>query len=248
MKEILGIDVGGSGIKGAIVNIKRGELVTERLRLITPTPPTPELIADAIIELVKKFRWKGKIGIGFPAVIKEGIVYTAANIDKSFIGLNYKNILEKKTNCKVLLINDADAAGVAEVKYGAGIHVMGTVIMITIGTGIGTALFNNSKLIANTELGHIFLPNQYEAEQYASDATRQNLNLTWDEWASRFNEFLIYIENLFWPNLFIMGGGVSKHKDKFFSVLTTRTPIVTAKLLNNAGIIGAAYLANKWLD
>ncbi len=247
MKEILGIDVGGSGIKGAIVNLKKGELATERIRLITPTPPAPEQIADTISELVQKFKWKGKIGIGFPAVIKNGVVHTAANIDKSFIGLNFQKILEEKTKCPVLLVNDADAAGVAEMKYGAGNNVKGMVIMITIGTGIGTALFNNGKLIANTELGHIYMPNHIEAEQYASDAVRQNQNLSWTEWATRINQYLIYIENLFWPDLFIIGGGVSKHKEKFFSVLTTRTPTVTATLLNNAGIIGAAYLANKWL-
>lgn len=156
-------------------------------------------------------------------------------------------MVETKTKCSALVINDADAAGIAEIKYGAGSTTSGLVMMITIGTGIGTALFNNGKLLSNSELGHVFMPRNIEAEQYASDATRQMLNLTWEEWANRLTEYLVYIENLFWPDLFILGGGISKHHENYISFIKTRTPIKIAQLFNNAGIIGSAYMAKKLL-
>lgn len=245
MKAILGIDVGGSGIKGAIVNCSNGKLISDRLRIETPDPPTPETIGITIANLVSKFKYKGPIGIGFPAVVKNGIVHTAANIDKSFIGIDYENYLSQQLAMPVKLINDADAAGLAEIKFGAGKDFKGLIILLTIGTGIGSVIVNRGKLIPNTELGHIFMPENREAEKYASDATRKNMNLAWDEWAQRINEYLMYLENLFWPDLLILGGGVSKHSERFFSYLTIRTPIVTAQLLNNAGIIGAALAAKK---
>ncbi|MCX7987647.1 MAG: ROK family protein [Bacteroidales bacterium] len=245
MKEILGIDVGGSGIKGAIVNCREGKLSTERIRIPTPTPPSPENIAITIAELVSKFDYKGPVGVGFPAVVKNGTVYTAANIDSSFIGLNYELFLKKKVDRPIRLINDADAAGLAEIKFGAGKDNKGLIILVTIGTGIGSVIVNKGKLIYNTELGHIYLPGDREAEKYASDATRKSSNLEWSEWAKRINEYLMYLENLFWPDLFIVGGGISKHEDKFLSQLTLKTKTVTAQLLNNAGIIGAALSAKK---
>jgi polyphosphate glucokinase len=245
MKAILGIDVGGSGIKGAIVNCSSGKLLSERIRIATPNPSDPENISNTIAELVKNLSYKGPVGVGFPAVVKQGTVYTAANIDKSFIGINYEEYLGKKLGLPVRVINDADAAGLAEIKFGAGKDVNGLVILITIGTGIGSVLVNKGKLIPNTELGHIFLSENREAERYASDAVRKNENLDWITWAERINEYLMYLENLFWPDLFIIGGGVSKHYKEFFPYFTLRTPLVPAQLLNNAGIIGAALAAKK---
>lgn len=172
--------------------------------------------------------------MGFPAVIKGGVVCTAANIDSSFIGVNYENYLTQKLGLPVGLINDADAAGLAEIKFGAGKDVKGFIILLTIGTGVGSVLVNRGKLIPNTELGHLYMSQNREAEKFASDATRKNDNLDWDVWAERINEYLMYLENLFWPDLFILGGGVSKHAEKFFPKLTLRTPVVSAQLMNNA--------------
>lgn len=245
MKAILGIDVGGSGIKGAIVNCSSGKLLSERIRIATPNPSDPENISNTIAEMARNLNYKGPVGVGFPAVVKQGTVYTAANIDKSFIGINYEEYLGKKLGLPVRVINDADAAGMAEIKFGAGKDLNGLVILITIGTGIGSVLVNKGKLIPNTELGHIFLSENREAEKYASDAVRKNENLNWTTWAGRINEYLMYLENLFWPDLFIIGGGVSKHYKEFLPHLTLRTPFVPAQLLNNAGIIGAALAAKK---
>lgn len=245
MKYYLGIDVGGSGIKGALVNCKKGLLKNERIRIPTPQPASPEFIADTIKNIVMQHKYEGPVGVGFPAVIKNGVVCTAANIEKNFIGLHYENYLCNLLKMPVVLLNDADAAAIAELKYGIGIKEKGLIILITIGTGIGTVISYEGKIIPNTELGHIYMSENREAEQYASDATRHELNLSWEQWTSRINEYLIYLENLFWPDLFIIGGGISKHESKFLNFLKTRTKVVTAKLLNNAGIIGAAIAAKK---
>lgn len=247
-REILGIDVGGSGIKGAIVDTKKGALLSERHRLLTPAIANPELVGEEITNLVKHFNWKGPIGIGMPAVVQHGIVKTAANIDKSFIGYNFENFLVEKLKVPVKIINDADAAGLAEMKFGAGKDQEGVVLLITVGTGIGTVIFTNRKLLPNTELGHIFMKDNREAEQYTSDATRQNLDLSWPDWGNRFNEFLNYMESLFWPDLIIVGGGVSKNEKKYQPYLSLNTKVVNAILKNNAGIIGAAIAAKKMLD
>jgi polyphosphate glucokinase len=245
LKKVLGIDVGGSGIKGAIINTKTGELLTERYRIPTPVQAKPEQIADVIQQLVEHFKWNGIIGVGFPAVVQNGIAKTAANIDKSFIGTNIENLIAKKTNCRVKVINDADAAGQAEMKFGAGKKNKGVVFLITVGTGIGTVIFTKGKLLANTELGHIYMNKDREAELYISDATRQKNDLSWKDWAQRFDEYLNYLEQLFWPDLFIVGGGVSKNEAKFQQYLTVKTKVVPAQLLNYAGIIGAALAAKK---
>jgi polyphosphate glucokinase len=247
-RKVLGIDVGGSGIKGAIVDTKTGKLLTDRYRIPTPSPATPDDVIDVIHQLIKYFDWKEAVGIGFPAVVQNGIAKTAANIDKSFIGLNIENLITKKTGCPARVVNDADAAGIAEMKFGAGMNNKGVVILITVGTGIGTVIYTKGKLLANTELGHIFMKNGLEAEPYVSDNTRKKLDLSWNDWALRFNEYLNYMEELFWPDLFIIGGGVSKNEGKYGEFITVKTKILPAQLLNNAGIIGAATSARKLFD
>lgn len=242
--EILGIDIGGSGIKGAPVNIKNGELTTERHRIPTPQPSEPDAVADVIAEMVQHFNWEGPIGCTFPAVIKRGVVHTAANVDKSWIGVNGEELFQAKTNCPVLLLNDADAAAIAEMEFGAGKGRDGVVIIHTFGTGIGSAIFFNGQLLPNTEFGHLEI-RCLEAEQRASAKNRTDEGLRWKTWAWRVNEFLGRMEALFWPDLFIIGGGVSRKHEKFLPLLTTRTEIIPAQMLNQAGIIGAAIAAGQ---
>ncbi len=248
IKQVLGIDVGGSGIKGAIIATKTGTLLTDRFRIPTPSQATPEHVSEIIKQIADHFNWNGAIGIGFPAVVQNGIAKTAANIDKSFIDTDIENLIAKKTGCQVKVLNDADAAGFAEMKFGAGMNNKGVVIIITVGTGIGTAIFTKRKLLPNTELGHIFMKENREAEQFTSDATRQKNNLSWKDWAIRFDEYLNYMEQLFWPDLFIVGGGASKSEIKFSQYLTVKTKVVPAQLLNHAGIIGAALFAGKTIN
>ena len=247
MKTILGIDIGGSGIKGALVNIKKGMLATERYRISTPQPATPDAVGDTVAKIAKHFDWKGPIGCTFPAVIKKGVAYSAANVDKSWIGVNGSKLLKKKTGCPVLLLNDADAAGIAEMKYGAGRpqerwENENVIFLLTLGTGIGSAVFVDETLLPNTELGHMQMVSM-DAEHYASDLIRKREKLNWNEWAGRINEYLNMLEALFSPDLFILGGGVSKKHDKFLHLLDTQARVVPAQLLNEAGIIGAALAA-----
>ncbi len=241
---ILGIDIGGTGIKGAPVDVIKGELVGERFRLETPQPATPEAMVQTVAEVAKHFDWKGPIGCGFPAVVKYGTVSTAANIDHAWIGLDAAQLISDATGCSpVSLGNDADVAGLAEVTFGAGKDKSGLILMITIGTGIGTALIWNGALLPNTELGHIEIKGM-DAEDYASEAVREREDLSWEKWTRRINRYLTKMEDLFWPDLIIVGGGISKKADKFFPELTLRTPIVPATLLNEAGIVGAALHAS----
>jgi polyphosphate glucokinase len=241
--KILGIDVGGSGIKGAIVDISTGELLSERHRIETPKPATPEAIAKTIKKIAKHFDYKGKIGCGFPAVIKNGVIKTAANIDKSNINVDAEKFFSKIIGNKIFLVNDADAAGIAEISFGAGKNITGVVLVLTIGTGIGSALFIDGKLVPNSEFGHILMKNGLIAEKFTSDAVRKNLDLKWTEWGKRFDVYLHYLERILNPKLIIVGGGTSKKIDKFKEKITLSTPIKPAKLLNNAGIIGAAIKA-----
>ncbi|PLX20387.1 MAG: polyphosphate glucokinase [Marinilabiliales bacterium] len=241
--DVLGIDIGGSGIKGTIVNLKTGEFVSDRYRIETPQPATPELIATSIHAVAKHFNWKDKIGCGFPAVIQNGVIKTASNIDNSCIGVNANKLFSKKTGCKVKVYNDADVAGYAELKFGKVKDFNGLTIFLTIGTGIGTALFYQGQLIPNTEFGHVFMNNKLIAEHYASDAIRKKEDLSWKAWGKRFNEYLEYLEKLINPELIILGGGTSKKFEKFSAQINIKTPIEPAQLLNNAGIIGAALLA-----
>ena len=241
--HILGVDIGGSGIKGAIVDTTSGELVTERHRIDTPQPATPEAIAAVLAQLVLHFDWKGVIGCGFPAAIQHGVARTAANISHAFIGSNIDKLFSEATNCPCFNVNDADAAGMAEMHFGQGQGQTGVVLLITIGTGLGTAVFVNGKLLPNTELGHLYLENGLEAERYASDAARKVEDLGWKVWGRRFNSYLCMMERLFWPDLIILGGGASKKFDKFKELLLLETPVKPAAFLNQAGIVGAALHA-----
>lgn len=245
--EVLGIDFGGSGIKGAPVSTKKGELLAERHRIATPEPATPEAVVDIIGQLIKYFKWKGPVGIGFPAVVQNGFVRTASNIDKSWIGVDAQELITKRLKLPVCVLNDADAAGYAEMKFGVGKNYNGTVLLVTVGTGIGTVLFSGKELVANTELGHLFLENGREAEPFASDATRQRENLEWLQWAERFNIYLNEMHKLFWPEVIIIGGGVSKRPEKFMSAIQVPSKVVMAEFKNDAGIIGAALAAKKFV-
>jgi polyphosphate glucokinase len=238
--NILGIDIGGSGIKGAIVDTKKGEMLTERFRIPTPDPASPPAVAGVIKEITDHFSWKGPIGVGFPGVVQNGIIRTAANVDKAWINADIDMILSEKTGCPVNVVNDADAAGLAEMKFGAGAGNKGVVLLITVGTGLGTVMFAAGKLVPNLELGHIILKGD-DAEKYASDAARKNDHISWEHWAGRFNEYLGRLEDLLWPDMIIIGGGVSKKSELFNGLLKARAKIIPAQFQNNAGIIGAAY-------
>lgn len=242
--DILGIDIGGSGIKGAPVNIESGEMLAARQRIPTPQPAKPEAMAEVVAQIVKHFAWSGPIGCGFPAVIRNGVAYTAANVSKKWIGTDAASLFAAAAGCPVCVINDADAAGLAEMTFGAGRGRMGMVMIVTVGTGIGTALFTDGHLVPNTELGHIELAGQ-EAEAFASDAARKREQLSWKKWARRFNLYLNTLEKLLWPDLIILGGGISKEFEAFMSEIHVQAEIVPAQMLNEAGIIGAALAAKS---
>jgi polyphosphate glucokinase len=240
--EVLGIDIGGSGIKGALINVETGEMTTDRHRIPTPNKSTPENVAEVVAELNRYFDWHGPIGCTFPAVVRHGIIYTAANVDKSWIGTDAVTLFEQATGCPVRVLNDADAAGLAEMVIGAGKNRQGVVIMLTFGTGIGSAIFVNGHLLPNTEFGHLPIRGK-DAEHRASAKIRDEEDLSWAEWAERVNEYLGLMEFFFSPDLFIIGGGVSKKQHKFMHLLKTQAELVPAQLLNEAGIIGAAMAA-----
>jgi polyphosphate glucokinase len=245
--DILGIDIGGSGIKGAPVDIKKGVLAADRYRIPTPQPSTPDAVGNTVAKVARHFDWKGPVGCTFPAVVKEGRVFSAANVDESWIGVDGAKLLRKKTGCPVVLINDADAAGMAEMRFGAGRGRKGVVFLLTLGTGIGSALFVDGVLVPNTELGHMQILDRkggaVEAEEHASDRIRKGQKLGWNKWAGRVNDYLDTLEALFSPDLFIVGGGVSKKHARFLPFLSTRAEVVPAQLLNEAGIVGAALAA-----
>lgn len=242
--ELLGVDIGGSGIKGAPVDILRGNLTANRYRIPTPQPSVPEAVGDVVAQVSQHFKWQGRIGCTFPAVVKHGVAYSAANVDDSWVGTDGEALLAEKTGCQVLMLNDADAAGLAEMKFGAGRGHEGVVIILTLGTGIGSAIFVDGTLVPNTEFGHMEVRGM-DAEDRASDRIRKTEDLSWKKWANRVNEFLDRMEILFSPDLFILGGGVSKKHDKYLHWLETKTEIVPAQLLNEAGIIGAALAAEN---
>jgi polyphosphate glucokinase len=240
--QILGIDIGGSGIKGAPVDIKKGTLTAERHRIPTPQPSLPDDVGNVVAEIARHFEWKGPIGCTFPAIIKDGMAYSAANVDPSWIGTNGQQLIAEKTGCPTILVNDADAAGIAEMEFGAGRGEKGLVILLTLGTGIGSAFFINGILVPNTELGHLEIRGK-DAEARASDRIREEKDLSWEKWAERLDEYFQRVEFLFSPDLIIIGGGVSKKHDKFLPLLHTRARIVPAQLFNDAGIVGAALAA-----
>ena len=237
--KVLGIDVGGSGIKGAPVDTARGELIEERIRIATPRPATPRALARVIGRIARHFDWKGPIGCAVPAVVKDGCLRTAANISGTWIGVDATALFAVATKCRVGVINDADAAGYAEMHFGAGRRRRGLVIMVTLGTGIGTALFIDGYLVPNTELGHLTLRGR-DAEKWAAASVREEGGLSWTAWTRRLDAYLHLMHGYFWPDLFIIGGGISRKADRFLPLLTVPTPVVPAKLKNDAGIIGAA--------
>ncbi len=240
--QAFGIDIGGSGIKGAPVDLDDGgKLVAERHRVETPRPATPEAVAPVVAEVLAHFGWTGPIGCTFPAVIKDGVAHTAANVDKSWVGTDVAAVVAKSTGTATKVLNDADAAGVAEMAYGAGRDVEGVVVMVTLGTGIGSAVFLDGRLVPNTELGHLEIDG-HDAETRASDAARERDDLSWEKWARRVDHYLDRLDALLWPDLVILGGGVSKKSAKWLHLLDVRAPVVTAQLLNNAGIVGAALV------
>ena len=239
----LGIDFGGSGIKGCLVDTSQGVFTTERHRIETPSPASPEKVTQIFKDIINHFDYSGDVGVAFPAAVQNGLVRTASNIDKSWIGQNAATLIEESTSNRASVVNDADAAALAEVRFGHGKDIEGTVLMITIGSGLGTAIFTDGKLLANTELGHVYYKNKI-AEKWASDATRKEEDLSWKKWAKRFNEYLHYMEKLFYPELIILGGGASKKFEKYSEYLKdVETEVVPAYLQNHAGIIGAAIRA-----
>lgn len=249
--HIIGVDIGGTGIKGGIVNLKKGELVGERFRIPTPKPSTPEAVAEVVREVVAELMSRPEapapetpVGVDFPAIIVHGVARSAANVDKSWIDTDVESLLTKALERPVHVINDADAAGVAEVKYGAGKDQKGTVLVITLGTGIGSAYIFDGKLVPNAELGHLELDG-HDAESRASAGAREREDLSWDEYSERLQRYFEHVEFLFSPELFIIGGGISKRSEDFLPKLKLRTRIVTAQLRNNAGIVGAALQASR---
>ncbi|WP_153505919.1 polyphosphate--glucose phosphotransferase [Cumulibacter manganitolerans] len=237
-----GIDIGGSGIKGALVDLDTGELLSDRFRIDTPKQSTPENVADVVAQVVERGGYQGEVGITFPSVVQNGIARTAANIDKSWIGTDIRGVMSERLGMPVEVLNDADAAGIAELRYGSGKDVAGTVLMLTFGTGIGSALFIDGILVPNTELGHIEVDGK-DGEKRASGAVKDDKKLSYEEWAGRVSHYLQVLEKGLWPDLIIVGGGISKKAEKWVPLLENRTPIKVAKLLNNAGIAGAALAA-----
>ena len=240
-----GIDVGGSGIKGGIVDIDTGLLIGERIKLLTPQPATPSAVAKTIAEVVNGFGWTGPLGVTYPGVVTHGVVQTAANVDKSWIGTDAREVIGAELDGQdVTILNDADAAGLAEARYGAGRDNSGLVVLLTFGTGIGSAVIYNGTLIPNTELGHLEVDGK-EAEHRAASSVKERNDWSYEKWAKQVTRVLEAIENVIWPDLFIAGGGISRKADKWLHLLENRTPVVAAALQNTAGIVGAAMAATS---
>jgi polyphosphate glucokinase len=244
---ILGIDIGGSGIKGAPVDTGTGELLAPRYRIPTPEGAKPRPVADVVAQIAQHFDWQGTIGVGFPSVIRAGVVRSAANIHKKWLGVAINDLFSEVTGCPTLALNDADAAGLAEMSFGAGKDRGWVVLIVTIGTGLGTSMFTNGVMVPNLEFGHIEIRGM-DAEKRASDMTRKLENLSWKEWAQRLDEYLGTLERLLWPDVFILGGGVVKQHEKFIPLLTVEAEVLPAQFLNDAGIVGAALAARNWVE
>jgi polyphosphate glucokinase len=240
----IGVDIGGSGIKGAPVDLSSGNLMADRYRLATPQPSTPDSIGEIAAKVITYWSPKSHtpIGVTFPAVVQKGIVRTAANVDPAWIGTNLRDVIREHSGYDVHVMNDADAAGFGEYAYGAARHEDGLVLMVTLGTGIGTALISDGRLVPNSELGHLLIDG-VDAEEFAAESARDRHDLGWKEWAGYVGKFLAEMERLLWPDLIIIGGGVSKDYEEFLPYFDLRAPVVPAALFNNAGIVGAAALA-----
>ncbi len=241
--KVLGIDVGGSGIKGALVDSVTGEMLTERFRIPTPASRKPKAMARVVAEIVKHFDHQGPIGVGFPTVIKHGICKSEGNLHKKWRGINVEALFSESVGLPVTVVNDADAAGYASMNYGIGKDKKGLVVMITIGTGLGSGAFWNGELIPNFELGQIPYKNYDKIELWAANSAKEREGLSYEKWSKRFNRFLELVELIVSPDLIILGGGASKDFDQFKDYITIETPVVASLLLNGAGIIGAAAAA-----
>jgi polyphosphate glucokinase len=238
-----GIDVGGSGVKGGIVDLSTGALIGDRFKLLTPQPATPDAVAKTVAAVVEHFGWTGPLGVTYPGVITHGVVQTAANVDKGWIGTNVVDVISGALSGQpVTVLNDADAAGLAEVRFGAGRDVDGLIVLLTFGTGIGSAVLHQGVLLPNTEFGHIEVGGK-EAEHRAASSVKDRKKWSYERWTQEVTKVLVAIENAIWPDLFIVGGGVSRKADKWVPLLTNRTPVVAATLQNSAGIVGAAMAA-----
>jgi polyphosphate glucokinase len=242
--QAFGIDIGGTGIKGAVVDVATGELASERKRIPTPHPATPDAVAQVVAQIVAEAKWQGLIGATFPAVIKHGVAQSAANVDHAWVGTDADKVFTDAVGpgSEVTVLNDADAAGIAEARFGAAKGVAGVVIMLTFGTGIGSALLMDGVLVPNTELGHLELDG-HDAESRAAASVRDEHGMSYKKWAQRVNLYMQHVERLFTPDLFVVGGGVSKNADKWVPLLELSTPVEPAQLLNDAGIVGAAIAA-----
>jgi len=241
--QVLGIDIGGSGMKGALVNSETGEMLTKRFRIPTPEGRKPKDMAKVVAEIVKHFDHKGPIGVGFPTVIKKGVCKSPGNLHKKWLGTNVTELFSKATGLPVTVVNDADAAGYATMNYGIGKDKKGLVLMITIGTGLGSGAFLNGELIPNFELGQIPYKKYKKIELWAADSAKEREGLTYKQWGKRFNKFLEYVDLIIAPDLIILGGGASKDFDEYKDCIKIDTPVTPAKLKNHAGIIGAAAAA-----
>jgi polyphosphate glucokinase len=238
----IGIDIGGTGIKAGVVDLEHGRLLAERTKVDTPHPATPHAVAAAVCGLLEGIEGDGPLGITMPSVVLDGVVKTASNIAPSWVGTDATALFNEATGRPVGVVNDADAAGMAEVRYGAAAGHRGVVILVTLGTGIGSALFVDGALVPNTELGHLHL-HHGDAEDWAAESARERDELSWKAWSKRVSEYLELVESLLWPDLFVVGGGVSRRADRFLPLLTCRTPVVAATLHNDAGIVGGAMVA-----
>ena len=243
-----GIDVGGSGVKGGIVDLDTGLLVGDRFKLLTPQPSTPEAVAETVAGVVGHFGWTGPLGVTYPGVITHGVVRTAANVDKDWIGTEVADVFGAALHGQpVTVLNDADAAGLAEVRFGAGRGVNGLIVLLTFGTGIGSAVIHNGVLLPNTEFGHIEVGGK-EAEHRAASSVKERKEWSWERWTQEVSKVMVAIEDAIWPDLIIVGGGISRKADKWVPLLENRTPVVAAELQNTAGIVGAAMSAASGYD
>lgn len=238
----LGVDIGGSGIKAAPVDVDSGQLLAERTRIPTPVPSEPAAVAAVVAELARHFDWHGPVGVTYPGVVKAGVTLTAANVDQGWLGLDADKLLTEVTGLPVTMLNDADAAGMAEMRFGAGRGERGVVMLLTLGTGIGSALFLDGRLVPNTELGHLQVRGK-DAETRAAARVRDEKKLSWSQYAKRLNEYLDALETILWPDLIIFGGGVSEKAERWLPLLDTRARVCAATLANDAGIVGAALAA-----
>src|SRR5690606_5691091 len=242
-RRAFGIDIGGSGVKGGVVDLNTGRLIGDRYKLPTPQPALPDAVAETVAAVVREFGWTGRLGVTYPGVVIDGVAHPAANVDKSWLGTNVRSVLERELDGQpVTVLNDADAAGIAEERYGAGRDQDGVVVLLTFGTGIGSAVIHNGVLLPNTEFGHIEVGGM-EAEHRAASSVKERNDWSYKRWTTEVTKVLIAIENAIWPDLFIVGGGISRKAEKWVPLLENRTPVVPAALRNTAGIVGAAMAA-----